>query len=123
MSGLQIIYDGECPVCRFYVLRLRLRQSVGEVTLVDARAGEAWVRELAQQYDLNQGMLVVYGQQYYYGADAIQLLALLASPVGGFNRVMAWLFASPWRARYGYPLLAAARRLLLRILGRPLLPF
>ncbi len=37
MSALSILYDGQCPFCRRYTDLLRLRQSVGEVRLVDLR--------------------------------------------------------------------------------------
>ena len=40
-----IIYDGQCPFCSRYVRLVRLRDSLGQVELVDARNGGPIVDE------------------------------------------------------------------------------
>ena len=120
MSKACLIYDGECPFCSRYVRLIRLRQTVGEVVLIDARRGGPEVEEMARLgYNLNEGMVFKLNDRIYHGADCIHRLALLSTPVDGFNRLNARLFARPAVAKVIYPLLRAGRNLSLRLLGRP----
>ena len=41
-----IVYDGQCPFCSRYVELVRLRQSLGQVRLINAREGGPLVDEL-----------------------------------------------------------------------------
>jgi predicted DCC family thiol-disulfide oxidoreductase YuxK len=119
VSGAALVYDGDCPVCSAYVRFVRLRESVGKVELIDARGGGPWVdRARAAGLDLNEGFALFYGERWYYGPDCIQMLALLSSPSGLFNRINAVAFRSPRVASALYPVLRGGRNLLLRILGR-----
>lgn len=114
-----LVYDGECPVCSTYVRYVRIRESVGKITLIDAREGGPWVRRIQEEgLDLNEGMVLVYGNRIYHGADCIHMLALLSSPSGLFNRANAAIFRRPGLARVLYPVLRSGRNLLLRLLGR-----
>lgn len=114
-----IIYDGECPFCSAYVKFMRLRESIGSVQLIDARAGGTTVDAARNAgFDLNEGMIFRYGGRYYYGADAIQMLSLMSGHSGWLNRMNAALFRSPTRANVLYPFLRAGRMVTLRLLGR-----
>jgi len=132
-SGAVLVYDGECPVCSAYVRYVRIRESVGEVVLVDARhggeggetdpkkaaLGKYWLERIrAASLDLNEGMVLIYGGRLYHGADCVHMLALLSSASGPFNRFNALLFKSPAAARVLYPVMRSGRNLLLRLLGR-----
>ena len=56
-----VVYDGDCPFCRSYVSLMKLREAVGKVSLVDARAGGVAVDMLnAKGFDLNEGMAVIF---------------------------------------------------------------
>ena len=116
---LELIYDGDCPVCRNYVRFMRLRESAGEVSLVDARGAPEVVKALnASGLDLDEGMVLRLGEQCFHGDEALLHLALLSTRSGLFNRLNYWLFSSPRRARWSYPWLRAGRNLLLRLLGK-----
>jgi predicted DCC family thiol-disulfide oxidoreductase YuxK len=117
-----IVYDGDCPACRNFVAHVRLRKSVGEVHLVDARDGGAVVDEVqATGLDLDKGMVLKLGERLYHGAECVNVLALLSSRTGWFNRLNAALFRSARFSRLAYPVLAGGRRLLLIVRGRPLI--
>ena len=38
-KNLVLVYDDDCPVCSNYVQMLRIRESIGELKLVNARDG------------------------------------------------------------------------------------
>jgi predicted DCC family thiol-disulfide oxidoreductase YuxK len=114
-----IVYDGQCPFCSRYVKLVRLRESLGQVRLVDAREGGPIVEELQRAgVDLDEGMALKLDGRLYHGHDCIHMLALLSTPSSAFNRLNAALFRSPRAARLLYPVLRAGRNAALRLLGR-----
>lgn len=118
-QGIQIVYDGDCPFCAQYVTMTHLRKAVGSVELIDARSQHALVQEIrAKGIDLNEGMLARYGGRDYFGADCMNLLALLSSreTVGG--RAVSWVFSNKRAAHVLYPFLRTGRNAALRLMGR-----
>lgn len=114
-----LIYDKECPACHFYCQIVRIRQSVGELVLIDARENPEVLKEVtAQGLDIDQGMVLKMDGQLYYGSDAIHLLALLSGRSGVFNRLNYWLFSSKKMAGILYPILRSFRNVLLKLLGK-----
>ncbi|WP_421847190.1 DCC1-like thiol-disulfide oxidoreductase family protein [Marinomonas sp.] len=114
-----LIYDKECPTCHFYCQIVRIRQSVGELVLIDAREHPEVLQEITDQgLDIDQGMVLKMDGQLYYGSDAIHLLALLSGRSGVFNRLNYWLFSSPKVSAFLYPILRYCRNVLLKILGK-----
>jgi predicted DCC family thiol-disulfide oxidoreductase YuxK len=121
-GGLIVVYDGECPFCRNYMRLMALRRAAGPVELVDARTPAPAVNELVQLgYDLNEGMIAVFGRSIYYGTDAVVLLSSLASERGWVGRLVAFLLRNPRRARLLYPIMKLGRRIVLKSLGIPLI--
>ncbi len=116
---VSLIYDGECPVCRHYARTVRLRESVGELVIIDARRAPAVLAEVsARGLNLDEGMVLKLGSRYLHGADAVHAVALLSSPVGWLNRMNYLLFRSARLSRWSYPAMRGARNLLLRILRK-----
>lgn len=114
-----LIYDKDCPACNAYCHLVRIRQSVGELTLINAREDSAILRELtAQGLDIDQGMVLKMGDKLYYGSDAIYMLSLLSSRSGLFNRLNYHLFKSRKVANWLYPMLRACRNMLLKLLRK-----
>lgn len=114
------VYDGECPLCRVAAQALRIRQSVGNLHLVDARTERdhpLMAKINAAGLDLDDGMVLSYGDRLYHGAEALTLMGLLGSGHGWFNRMNALLFRSPALARVTYPAMRGVRNLLIRMLG------
>jgi predicted DCC family thiol-disulfide oxidoreductase YuxK len=119
MSETIILYDGDCPFCSRYVRVLRLRETLGEVRLINARDGGPEVEAaVARGLDLDEGMVLRLDGTYYHGDDCIHRLALLSSPSGVFNRVNAAIFRSERLSRLLYPVLRSGRNTLLGLLGR-----
>ncbi len=117
--AVTIVYDGECPFCSRYIGMLRLRDAVGPVRLIDARRRDPDVARLQRMgYDLNDGMVVEYAGRIHHGADGLNLLALLSTGSGTFNRINAAVFRSAAASRLLYPALRLGRNLTLHALGR-----
>ena len=118
-----LVYDGECPLCRNYARYLDIRNAVGDFTLINARDGGPQVDEIrAIPYNLNHGMVLKLNGRYYFGSDALHILARLSSKRGAFNLTNRLLFSTPGAAWAAYPLLKQGRRLLLKLKRVPQLP-
>ena len=116
---IYLIYDMECPACQFYCQLARIRESVGELVLVDARKDFAKLQEVTRAgLDIDEGMVLMVDDTLYYGADAIHALALLSSRHDFFNRLTYWVFRSKRFSSWLYPVLRFFRNLLLKMLGR-----
>ena len=116
--GPKIIYDGDCPFCSSYVGLLRLRETFGEVELINARESQELVEELARHnMDLDEGMMLVLNGEYFHGTECIHRLALLATASNTFNKINKLIFERKRLAAVLYPILRAGRNLSLKILG------
>ncbi len=114
-----LVYDRECPACNAYCQLVRIRESVGDLRIVDARENSEVMNEITTQgLDIDQGMVLKMGDQLYYGSDAIHTLALIGSRSGIFSRFNYWMFKSKTTSSILYPLLRFSRNLLLKMLGK-----
>ncbi len=118
-GDLQVVYDGQCPFCTQYVKLMQLRKAVGSVDLIDARSPGVQAKiKTALDLNLNDGMMALYGNRYYYGADAIHFLATMTSKSNAWNKAMAIFFQNQTIAGVLYPVLKLGRRGALFLLGR-----
>ncbi len=116
---LLLIYDKECPACNNYCQMVRIRESVGQLQLVDARDDTPIMQEItAAGLDIDNGMVLKMGEQLYYGSDAIHALSLISSRSGVFNRLNYWMFKSKKVSRVLYPVMVAGRAVLLKLLRK-----
>jgi predicted DCC family thiol-disulfide oxidoreductase YuxK len=114
-----LVYDKQCPACDYYCQVVRIRETVGELKLMDARESSAVMDEITSQgLDIDQGMVLKMGDRLYYGSDAIHALALISSRSGIFNRLNCWMFKSRTLSHFFYPILRFFRNLLLKLLRR-----
>ena len=114
-----IVYDGDCPFCSSYVSLLHLRESVGQVRLLNARKlPRELLSMLAENYNLDRGMLFGWRGKLYYGGDAINRLALLSSDSGRLRKFSAWALSKPAVSESLYPLLRLGRNAALTLRGK-----
>ena len=114
-----LVYDRECPACNVYCQVVKIRESVGNLRIVDARENSEVLHEItAEGLDIDQGVVLKMGDQLYYGSDAIHTLALIGSRSGILNRINYWVFRSKTMSSILYPFLRFLRNLLLKILGK-----
>lgn len=113
------MYDGECPFCNNYVHFVNLRETFGEIRLIDARDDTPERKEVEERgYDLDEGMVVFYDGEYYHGHDAMHIIGTLADGKGIIHSFNKWVFSSPNRAKHLYPTLRFFRNGALKLLGR-----
>ncbi len=114
-----LVYDKECPVCNAYCQIVRIRETIGDLKIVDAREkSEILDKITARGLDIDQGMVLKMGDQLYYGSDAMHALALISSRSGLLNRLNYWIFKSKSISSWLYPILRSFRNLLLKVLGK-----
>ena len=114
-----IIYDGECPFCSRYVKLIRLRETIGDLRLIDARESPPELKMLQERdLDINQGMALFLNNKLYFGADCINRLALLSSANGLFNKINYHIFKSPTLSSVLYPILRTGRNIVIQLLGK-----
>ena len=114
-----LVYDEECPVCSTYCRMARIRESVGELRLINARDASAVMDEITVKgLDIDQGMVLKVENNLYYGSDAIHALSLMSSRSGIFNRINYWIFRSRNLSHVLYPVLRFFRNLLLMLLRK-----
>ena len=52
---IYLIYDGECPICRYAAKVIRLRESVGALEIINARNNHKLVEEAKKQgYEMDE---------------------------------------------------------------------
>ncbi|MDG1414188.1 MAG: DCC1-like thiol-disulfide oxidoreductase family protein [Alphaproteobacteria bacterium] len=116
---LALVYDGDCPVCSAYCRVIALRQLNTEFEIINARSDHSLVTYLHHQsFDLDEGMVMIVGENIYYGADAIRVLSSLTSAQSFANRINHFIFKSRTISTLLYPFLKLGRRALLILLGR-----
>ena len=117
-AGVLLVYDKQCPLCDNYCQLVRIRESAGELLLVDARENSAIMQEItAAGLDIDQGMVLKFQDRVYYGSEAMQWLRMLSRRAGDFNRVNGWVFRSRRLSRFLYPIFRFFRSLFLKARG------
>jgi predicted DCC family thiol-disulfide oxidoreductase YuxK len=117
-----VLYDGACPACSRYVAATGLAARRDGIALIDARTHPALVAEhAAAGRPIDDGMVVAIGGEMHYGHEATRKLAEIGQPATRARAFLLWFVGrAPWASAL-YPVLAAGRRGLLRVLGRPLI--
>lgn len=113
MENTELLYDGECPVCSAYAKHACV------AVKTDARTSSTLREEATKaRLDLDEGFILKKDGVLYHGWEAMHLLA--RDP--GKTPLALRLFYLPMRsrslARTLYPVLARARMLLLKIMGK-----
>ncbi|MCE2453232.1 MAG: DUF393 domain-containing protein [Nitrospinae bacterium] len=115
-----LLYDGECPFCRFYARKSGFQTPDGRpLALIDANRAPERISELREAgCEVDEGMVLVLDGRNYQGADAMTALEAMTSGTGWFNRLAKWVASNPKRVRAFYPWFRRLRRAALRVKGR-----
>jgi len=103
-NDLWVVYDGECPFCSSYVLLYRLREQAKQVHLIDARSTHPMVDEVRRERARpRRGDGRQIPGAPLSRAAAMNILAILGSDGGVFNRVNRALFRHPASPAFSIP--------------------
>lgn len=115
-TTVYLIYDGDCILCKNSAQAIKIKKSIGNLEIINARELHPLVKEAMKKgYDLNKGILVKYNHQYFYGAAAVNFLALIGTSSDMFNKVNSFLFKYKWLSQCFYPLFVIVRNTILML--------
>ena len=116
---MKIVYDGECPFCSKYVRLIQLKNTVGDVELINARSNTSLTEKLKKlSIDVNQGMVLIDDEDIYFAEDCVHRLALLSTSSTLFNHINKFIFEHKILSKLLYPIMKAGRNLILVLLQR-----
>ena len=72
-QNLTLYYDKQCPFCSKYTNFLKLKENF-ELTLKDARENLSEISLICPNLNINDGFIVVYENNCFQGAKALQFL-------------------------------------------------
>ncbi len=120
-NTVYFVYDGECPLCSIEASHYRMKETFGELEIVDARTQKDHpvMQEIQDaRIDLDEGMVFKYNGQLYQGDEALHIMAKLGANKGLLNVFKNSMFKSKRVARTCYPSMRAVRNITLKLLGK-----
>lgn len=112
-----LVYDGQCPICRNFVLYYRVRKTIN-LHLVDARKDSKLVQEITDAgLNLDEGIVLKMDEVLYHGSDAMYVIACIGSKYGILNKLNYYFLRSKTLSGIVYPILRGFRNLILKLLG------
>ena len=83
-SKIEILYDGQCPLCAGYCERIKQEN----IALIDARAPGPLLEEITRLgLDIDEGMVVKKDGQIFYGSEAMREI-VKAKQAGHMERLL-----------------------------------
>ena len=116
-SKIDILYDGDCIYCNNFVRLFELKKKY-LVSLNNIRDGGVLVEKLKKEYDLNEGMVVIFNEEeIYFGYLALWFLVSHEN-----NSLILKFLLYPFRlkliSRFIYPILKIGRKITLILRGK-----
>ncbi len=117
---IKLIYDGDCPICSSFVRFYKIKAASGDLEIINGRDKNQQIISEINSLGLNLdlGFVVKVDDRFYHGPDASNVLALIGSNSGIFNRINVLIFSSKTLCKIFYPPLRAARNLALWLKGK-----
>ena len=114
-----VIYDGQCPFCAEFILRVRIDKALSGISFIDAHTAPDIVARLMKSgYDIDEGMILSLNGIIYFGSECMHRLAMMTTSSDLFNKLNALIFRRPRIASLLYPIMRFFRSGALIFLGR-----
>ncbi|RKF12425.1 DUF393 domain-containing protein [Roseovarius spongiae] len=114
-----ILFDGDCIYCNDFARVMSLRSTLGSLALVNVRDAPDLISALRDHgFEPNEGMLFKAGNQLFFGADAVHMLALASQDKGLWGLASKTVFKNPTLVKVAYPLMKLGRRITLIARGK-----
>lgn len=119
-TSIKVLYDGQCPICRFGVSQFAENCESEQAEIFDARKDSSFKREATQAgLDLDRGMVVEHSGRLFHGAAALRIMAERTRPQGLYNRFAHALFSKKRLSALLYPIFRMVRKIALALKGVP----
>ena len=120
---LLLIYDGDCPVCRYYCEGLSVNSDACNLELMDFRRDGSWENNLGRSSDNNstsdynpdRAILFKRGAHVYQGGEALHQLNKISVHSGVLSRFFSLMFCRSGFSRAIYPAFRWVRDMWLKI--------
>lgn len=115
-DSIWFVYDGKCPICVNASKYYKIKKTVGNLQLLDARENKDHpiiIEINSLRLNLDDGMVIKYQNNFYHGSDALHLMALLGSDSDWLNKINSYIFRSKILAKIFYPFFRACRNFIL----------
>lgn len=97
---------------------LNVKDKINDFRLINARNGGEIVEKIkAIPFDITEGIVLVYGDDYYFGSDALHMVSLLSTGAGFRGTLNKYMFKSPTVAKVVYPFMRFGRNMTLKLIG------
>jgi hypothetical protein len=131
--GLFLVLTPTAPRNTSLILMLRsipfadymaIRSNIGELHMLDARDScHPVVQDVKHRdYDLDEGMVLIIGDRFYYGGEAIHVLTMLSKTKGLYAKLNKLFFSDRHLSNVVYPFFKLGRRITLTFLRVPKIP-
>jgi predicted DCC family thiol-disulfide oxidoreductase YuxK len=120
INDIWFVYDGECPIWKRVSSFYEVRQEIGRLHTINAREQKEHpiMLEINQAgLNLDEGMIIKYGDRLYQGDSALHIIGLLGADIGFLNRINNRLFRHKKCAIFCYPVMKAIRNIFLKLKG------
>ena len=87
-----LYYDGDCPFCNKYVDILKLKKCF-DIKICNARVDLSW-KNYGDKLILDDGVILFYGDKYYQGVAAIDMLLDICKYNGMFFSFQKFIFSN-----------------------------
>lgn len=118
-NGNALYYDGGCPVCNYYVEFSAIKDQYPDISLINGRDNDE-VLSIFRKYNfnLNDGMLLIFSNRIYYAEDCVHMLTNLSRKKNVIYYINKIFFSSVIGSKIFYPVFKMGRKILLSLLGR-----
>lgn len=117
INQIIIFYDEECPFCKNYTNFLKLKKSF-DLKLIDARKNKIEIENICKNLDINDGFVVVYENQCYQGANALEVLNSAVDKTTILGKLHFFFAYENTFSKFLYKILFILRKFILFILRK-----
>lgn len=114
---LTLYYDKQCPFCSKYANLLKLKENF-EITLKDARENLDEISVLCKNLDINDGFIVLYKNDCFQGAKALEFLNRAVDKTTIFGKLHFFFAYENIFSKFLYKTLFILRKIVLFILRK-----
>ena len=113
-----IIYDGECPICKNFIIFTQLKKYNPEIEIINARENQEVVNYFRNLgYKIDDGFILVLKEEIYYGDKCLQKITEIINKKNILRNLYSQIFKHKIIYFFSYPFFKLIRSIILKIIG------